>query len=312
MKRIFFLILFLASILCLITCKEKKPIPELEGFVVKSVIHPSNNPFNQEKVELGKTLYFDSRLSFNQDVSCASCHNASSPSEGFPRTKIHNPAPSLTNVALYKDVFKDPEAKELEDLVKEKVHSKLMFQNETKLVQRISSIQGYKELFEKAYGDPEISGERIVLALSTFQRTIVSKNSNFDKFVMGEENALTPAQIRGWNVFQNKAKCIQCHQGPNFSDSKLHTTGLAGIKDKVRTPTLRDVTKKKTFMHNGIFGSIEDTVNHFAEGGHSKAVHDPMLKPAELSDQDKKDLIEFLKALEGEPIQWEIPSIPKA
>ncbi|PJZ25371.1 cytochrome-c peroxidase [Leptospira hartskeerlii] len=312
MKRIFFLILFFVSILGLIVCKEKKPIRELEGFVVKSVIHPSNNPFNQEKVELGKTLYFDSRLSFNQDVSCASCHNTASPSEGFPRTKIHNPAPSLTNVALYKDVFKDPEAKELEDLVKDKVHSKLMFQNETKLVQRISSIQGYKELFEKAYGDPEISAERIVLALSTFQRTIVSKNSSFDKFVMGEDTALTPAQIRGWNVFQNKAKCIQCHQGPNFSDSELHTTGLAGIKDKVRTPTLRDVTKKKTFMHNGIFGSIEDTVNHFAEGGHSKAVHDPMLKPAELSDQDKKDLIEFLKALEGEPIQLEIPSIPKA
>lgn len=312
MKRIFFLILFLVSILGLIVCKEKKPIPELERFVVKSVIHPSNNPFNQEKVELGKTLYFDSRLSFNQDVSCASCHNTASPTEGFPRTKIHNPAPSLTNVALYKDVFKDPEAKELEDLVKDKVHSKLLFQNETKLIQRISSIQGYKELFEKAYGDPEISGERIVLALSTFQRTIVSKNSSFDKFVMGEETALTPAQIRGWDVFQNKAKCIQCHQGPNFSDSELHTTGLAGIKDKVRTPTLRDVTKKKTFMHNGIFGSIEDTVNHFAEGGHSKAVHDPMLRPAELSDQDKKDLIEFLKALEGEPIQLEIPSIPKA
>lgn len=312
MKRIFFLVLSLVSILGLIVCKEKKPIPELEGFVVKSIIHPSNNPFNQEKVKLGKTLYFDSRLSFNQDVSCASCHNTASPAEGFPRTKIHNSAPSLTNVALYKDVFKDPEAKELEDLVKEKIHSKLMFQNETKLVQRISSIQGYKELFEKAYGDPEISGERIVLALSTFQRTIVSKNSSFDKFVMGEETALTPAQIRGWDVFQNKAKCIQCHQGPNFSDSEFHTTGLAGIKDKVRTPTLRDVTKKKTFMHNGIFGSIEDTVNHFAGGGHSKAVHDPMLKPAELSDQDKKDLIEFLKALEGEPIQWEIPSIPKA
>lgn len=307
--------LIFGSILCaflLLVCKEKKPIPGMENLVVKNVIHPSNNPFNQDKVELGKTLYFDSRLSFRQDTSCASCHNSPSVEGGFPRNKIHNSAPSLTNVALYKDVFNDPEAKELEDIVKEKVHSKLLLQDEKAIVRRLSSAPEYKDLFVRAFGTPEVNSERIALALSSFQRTIVSKNSKFDRFVMGEEEALTPAQIRGWEIFQNKAKCIQCHQGPNFSDSEFHTTGLADVKGKVRTPTLRDVTRKKSFMHNGKFGSIEDTVNHFAEGGHAKALQDPLLKPAGLSDQDKKDLIEFLKALEGEPIQWEMPSIPKA
>ncbi|TGL45378.1 cytochrome-c peroxidase [Leptospira wolffii] len=300
------------SVSLLVLCKEKKPIPELEKFVVKNVIHPSNNPFNQDKVELGKTLYFDPRLSFQQNVSCAGCHNSGSVADGFPRNKIHNSAPSLTNVALYKDVFKDPEAKELEDIVKEKVHSQSMLRDEAGIIRRLSSIAEYRELFTRAFGTPEVTMERIALSLSAFQRTIVSKNSKFDRFVMGEEEALTPAQIRGWKVFQNKAKCVQCHEGPNFSDSQLHTTGLPGIQGKVRTPTLRDVTRKKSFMHNGKFGSIEDTVNHFAEGGHARAIQDPLLKPAGLSEQDKKDLIEFLKALEGEPIQWEMPSIPKA
>ncbi|TGK00194.1 cytochrome-c peroxidase [Leptospira langatensis] len=312
MNRFFSILVFVFSLFFLLECKDKRPKPELEKFVVKNVIHPSNNPFNEDKVELGKILYFDPRLSYKEDASCASCHNSATPSEGFPRNKIHNPAPSLTNVALYKDVFKDPEAIELEDIVKEKVHSSLLLRDEAKTVQRLSSIQGYRELFNRAFGTPEITLDRIVLSLSTFQRTIVSKNSSFDRFVMGEETALTPAQIRGWNIFQNKAKCVQCHHGPNFSDSELHATGLPGISDKVRTPTLRDVSKKKLFMHNGAFGSLEDTVNHFADGGHAKGIRDPLLKPAQLSDQDKKDLIEFLKALEGEPIQWEIPSIPKA
>ncbi len=312
MRNIFLLFFLIISFSSFVLCKEKRPIPELEKFVVKNVIHPSNNPFNADKIELGKTLYFDTRLSFKQNVSCAGCHNSGAAAEGFPRNKIHNSAPSLTNVALYKDVFKDPEAKELEDIVKEKVHSQLLLRDEQGVIQRLSSIAEYRGLFENAFGTPEITMERIALSLSSFQRTIVSRNSKFDRFVMGEEAALTPAQIRGWDVFQNKAKCIQCHQGPNFSDSEFHTTGLAGIKNKVRTPTLRDVTRKKSFMHNGEFGSIEDAVNHFADGGHAKALRDPLLRPAGLSEQDKKDLIEFLKALEGEPIQWEIPSIPKA
>ncbi|PJZ65326.1 cytochrome-c peroxidase [Leptospira wolffii] len=312
MKKIIPIIGLTVSVSLLVLCKEKRPIPELEKFVVKNVIHPSNNPFNQDKVELGKTLYFDPRLSFQQNASCAGCHNSGSVADGFPRNKIHNSAPSLTNVALYKDVFKDPEAKELEDIVKEKVHSQSMLRDEAGIIRRLSSIAEYRELFTRAFGTPEVTMERIALSLSAFQRTIVSKNSKFDRFVMGEEEALTPAQIRGWEVFQNKAKCVQCHEGPNFSDSQLHTTGLPGIQGKVRTPTLRDVTRKKSFMHNGKFGSIEDTVNHFAEGGHARAIQDPLLKPAGLSEQDKKDLIEFLKALEGEPIQWEMPSIPKA
>ncbi|EPG73246.1 di-heme cytochrome C peroxidase [Leptospira fainei serovar Hurstbridge str. BUT 6] len=309
----FLIILSLIVMLFIGSCKERKPIPELEAFVVKNVIHPSNNPYNKDKVELGKMLYFDKRLSLKQDYNCATYRNFEFQTSGAPRNKIHNNiGRTLTNVALYKDVFKDPETRDLENVVKERVYFDLMSKNEKTIIQRLSAVPEYKEMFHKAFGSPEITVDRIVFALSAFQRTILSRNSNFDRFAMGEEAALTPAQKRGWDVFQNKAKCVQCHQGPNFSDSEMHTTGLPGVKDKVRTPSLRDVTRRKTFMHNGQFGSIEETVNHFADGGHANALFDPLLKPARLSEEDKRDLIEFLRSLEGETIPLEIPNIPKA
>ncbi|PJZ69618.1 cytochrome-c peroxidase [Leptospira perolatii] len=309
----FSLLLWLGS---LNYCKpEPRPIPELEKFVVKNVIHPSSNPYNPDKIELGKYLYFDPRLSLKQDTSCASCHNSElqNLNVGTPRNKIHNQiSPKLTNVALYKDVFQDPHAKDLEDIVKDRLHSEIMLKNESVVLQRLSAIPKYRELFKKAFGSEEVTTERIVLALSAFERTIVSKNSRFDRFVMGDSNALTDAQKRGWEVFQNKAKCVQCHKGPNFSDSKPHAIGLSGVSDKMRTPTLRDVTRKKAFMHNGEFTSIEEAVDHFTRGGQAGATKDPLLKPSILSEEEKKDLIEFLRALEGETIQLEIPEIPKA
>ncbi|MDV6237275.1 cytochrome c peroxidase [Leptospira ellisii] len=295
-------------------CKEPVQKPELESFVVKNVIHPNNNPYNKDKVELGKLLYFDKRLSLKGDTNCAICHGVEiQNSATAPRNQIHkSSAPSLTNVALYRDVFNDPQANDLEDIVQERVHTAVMLKDEKTIVARLNQVREYRELFEKSFGSPGITMERIVKAISAFERTIVSKNSKFDRYVMGEESALSPSQKRGLDVFMNKAKCSQCHKGPNFSDSERHTTGLKGITQTVRTPSLRDVSKKSEFMHNGEFTKLEDVVSHFVNGGSQGSIEDPLLKPASISEEEKRDLIEFLKSLEGESLPFEMPKIPKA
>ncbi len=316
MFRILSIFFGIFLLLVLSACKEPVQKTELEGFVVKNVIHPSNNPYNKDKVELGKLLYFDKRLSLKGDTNCAICHSVeiqNSETSSAPRNQIHKSiAPPLTNVALYKDVFIDPQANDLEEIVKERVHTALMLKDEKTIVARLNQVAEYRELFEKSFGSPGISMDRIVKAISAFERTIVSKNSKFDRYVMGEESALTPSQKRGMNVFMNKAKCNQCHNGPNFSDSTQHTTGLKGITQKIRTPSLRDVSKKNEFMHNGEFKKLEDVVNHFVNGGSKGSIEDPLLKPAPITEEDKKDLIEFLKSLEGESHPLEMPKIPRA
>ncbi|EJP17868.1 di-heme cytochrome C peroxidase [Leptospira interrogans str. FPW2026] len=316
MNRILSIFTFISVLFLLSGCKEPDQKMELESFVVKNIIHPNNNPYNKDKVELGKLLYFDKRLSLKGDTNCAICHSVEIrdlEKNSLPKNKIHNSsAPSLTNVGLYKDVFMDSQANDLEEIVKERIHTAVMLKDEKTIVVRLNRVQTYRELFEKSFGSPGITMDRIVKAISAFERTILSKNSKFDRYVMGEESALSPAQKRGLDVFMNKAKCFQCHKGPNFSDSEKHTTGLSGITQKVRTPSLRDVSKKNKFMHNGEFTNLEDVVNHFVNGGAKDSIQDPLLKESTITEEEKKDLVEFLKSLEGEFQLLEIPKIPKA
>lgn len=247
MNRILSIFTFI-SILFLSGCKEPDQKMELESFVVKNVIHPNNNPYNKDKVELGKLLYFDKRLSLKEDTNCAICHSVEIrdlEKNSLPKNKIHNSsASSFTNVGLYRDVFMDSQASDLEEVVKERIHTAVMLKDEKTIVARLNRVQAYRELFEKSFGSPGITMDRIVKAISAFERTILSKNSKFDRYVMGEDSALSPSQKRGLDVFMNKAKCSQCHKGPNFSDSEKHTTGLSGVVQRVKTPSLRDVSKK--------------------------------------------------------------------
>ncbi len=316
MYRIVSVLFFIFFLLVFYNCKEPVQKAELESFVIKNIVHPNNNPYNKDKVELGKLLYFDKRLSFNGNTNCAICHSVeiqNSEKNSLPRNKIHNsPASFLTNVGLYKDVFIDPQAKDLEEIVRERIYTAVMLKDEKTIVARLSRVAEYRELFEKAFGSPGITMDRIVKAISAFERTIISKNSRFDRYVMGEESALSPAQKRGLDVFMNKAKCSQCHKGPNFSDSEKHTTGLSGITQRVRTPSLRDVSRKSEFMHNGGFTKLEDVVDHFVNGGAKDSIEDPLLRPMTITEEERTDLIEFLKSLEGESHPLEIPKIPRA
>lgn len=134
MNRILSIFTFISVLFLLSGCKEPDQKMELESFVVKNIIHPNNNPYNKDKVELGKLLYFDKRLSLKGDTNCAICHSVEIrdlEKNSLPKNKIHNSsAPSLTNVGLYKDVFMDSQANDLEEIVKERIHTAVMLKDE--------------------------------------------------------------------------------------------------------------------------------------------------------------------------------------
>ncbi len=214
--------------------KEPKlePLPELSI--------PKDNPQTKIKIELGKLLYFDPRLSGDGSTSCATCHD---PNQGFAKSTEMSPAypgnkhfrhsPTVLNTAYNDKLFWDGRANSLEEQAEKPIASPFeMNMNYELLEERLKSIPKYVELFKKAFPEDKnpISIKNIAKAIAAFERTIIAPNSPLDRYLKGEKNALTPQQIKGMELFLGKANCIQCHNGPNLTDNKLHITGVPKAK----------------------------------------------------------------------------------
>jgi cytochrome c peroxidase len=196
------------------------------------------------------------------------------------------------------------------------------------LERRVRSISGYAGMFERAYPGEPISRETIAKAIASFERTILSDDSAFDRWLAGDERALSPAAQRGFDVFKGKGGCALCHQGFNFSDNGFHNIGLPStssepdlgrfaqrkvpvLKGAFKTPTLRDVALTAPYMHNGVYATLEEVIEHYARGGDVKDNLSPNMKPLELSAQDKRDLVEFMRALTSAPRVVAVPALPQ-
>ena len=198
-----------------------------------------------------------------------------------------------------------------------------MNQDLDKLVSELKGIEGYKSLFNKAYPGEGISKKTIAKAIASYERTIVSNESRFDRFAKGDKSALTKAEQRGFKVFEGKGRCASCHSGFNFTDNRFHNIGIndsdpgraAITKDKsetgaVKTPTLRDIALTSPYMHNGSLKSLEDVVDHYDRGGAGRKNLSPMIVKLKLSKQEKSDLVAFMKSLTGTPDQVTVPRLP--
>jgi cytochrome c peroxidase len=189
------------------------------------------------------------------------------------------------------------------------------------VVAKINAIPGYRVLFEKSFGSPEVTIDNLAKAIATFERTLLSGNSPYDRYKAGGKAALTAAQVRGMDVFFNKAKCDQCHEGVNFTSNSYHNLGVGIVigmdqpdpdvgrfevtKDPMdwgafKTPTLRDVARTAPYMHDGGLKTLDEVVEFYDKGGKPNKNLDEKIKPLKLTDGDKKDLVEFLKSLNGE------------
>jgi cytochrome c peroxidase len=287
-------------------------------------------------VALGKQLYFDGRLSKNNAISCAFCHNPvagfadpNQTSAGVGGLRGGRQSPTVYNTAFNTFQFWDGRASSLEEQAIGHIHNPVeMAETHETVVPKIGKLKGYKEQFQKVFGTG-VSLQSIAEAIAAYERTIISTNSAFDKFVLGDQQAMGEDAQRGMAVFKEKGRCILCHNDSNFTDNQFHNTGVPQVgpmkedlgryyvtrreadKGAFKTPTLRSITENAPYMHDGAFKTLEDVVDFYDKGGNTNPNLDTRLKPLGLSPQEKNDLIAFLKALTGEPIPFEFPKLPE-
>jgi cytochrome c peroxidase len=283
---------------------------------------------------LGRRLFYDTRLSKDDSLSCASCHHpqlrftdARQLSTGVGGSLGLRHAPALVNVAYSPLLFWDGHAMSLEDQVGKPIVDALeMNQSHDASVAKLKGDLSYKAMFQRAFGTDDITMQRVENALASFERTILSGNSPFDRYeYRGEKGALTLAQIRGLAIFRDplRGNCVTCHTiGPHyalFADGDFHNTGegvgdneefsdlgrfkvtgLDADRGKFKTPTLRDVALTGPYMHDGKLKTLKDVVDFYAGRGNSNPYLDKQMSSITLSGQDRSDLVEFMKSLTGE------------
>lgn len=295
---------------------------------------PPDNPPTAESIALGHRLFYDPHLSKDNTLSCASCHNPQfyftdglQVSKGVDGAIGVRNAPTLLNVAYQPFQFWDGRALTLESQAASPMANPVEMNQPHKIsVSKLTHDPAYPPLFRKAFGTSDITLERIENALASFERTLLSGNSAFDRYQFGgDSHALTPEQARGLAVFldPNRGNCASCHtisaQYALFTDGKFHNTG-EGVTDEgtfkdvgrfqqthveadrgaFKTPTLRNVAKTAPYMHDGSLQTLRQVVDFYAGGGNSNPDLDKEMKSIHLSGQDRADLVEFLKSLTGD------------
>ena len=232
---------YLALIICFTALPLFAAASHLES--LKAVPVPGNNPQTPEKIELGRKLFFDRRLSGDGTMSCITCHDPETGySDGlaislnYPTTKNWRNSPTLINIAYNESLFWDGRAKSLEEQALFPMMSAFeMNQNLDYLEEELKGVPEYVDAFQRVFSG-EINRERIAMALASFQRTLISRNAPVDRYLDGDKKALTPEQKRGYEIFTGKGKCTECHSGANFTDNKFYNLGVPENPELVNDP----------------------------------------------------------------------------
>lgn len=280
---------------------------------------PGDNPATAEKIELGKQLYFDKRLSADNSIACASCHdpkmgwsNNDKTAVGFGGQRGGRSAPTVLNTAYQVFQFWDGRAGTLEQQALGPIANPIeMNLPIDKAVEKIGAIKGYQDQFQKVFGAP-VNAENLAKAIAAFERTVLSGDAPYDRFKEGDEKALSDKAKEGMKLFFGKANCSSCHSGPSFTDNGFHNLGvsftgeqpdagreaitkLAGDKGSFKTPTLRDIARTAPYMHDGSLATLEEVVAYYNKGGTPNEYLDEELYPLKLSAEQEAALVAFLK-----------------
>lgn len=294
---------------------------------------PSDNPYTIAKVALGKALYFDTRLSRANVLSCASCHNpAYGWGDGQPKgvgdgmKTLGRRSPTIINAAYGHIFMWDGRAVSLEEQalgpIKTDVEMNLPLDQ---LLERLKSIPGYAPMFDAAFPQQGIKAEHIAKAIATYERTVVSANAPFDAWVEGNEKAISEEAKRGFALFNTKAACVRCHSGWNFTDDSFHDIGLASedvgrgkflpsiikMQHAFKTPGLREIARRGPYMHDGSMTTLAAVVEHYDKGGIDRPSRSDLIRPLGLTSEEKKDLVAFMLALTGEVDPITVPVLPR-
>ncbi len=333
---------------------ERWPVPFVERSVewkeiglLPAVKEPEKGSPEAEKIELGKLLFFDPRISGSGQMSCASCHDPElhwadgrTTGIGNHRKPLRRNTPSLMNIGLATHFFWDGRAGSLDDQARQVLENpNEMDAKDDVLVERLSKSSEYRQRFNKSFGDEAISIDRVAASLAAFEQTIVGGHSAFDAFLRGQREALSNEAVIGLHLFRTEARCMNCHHGPNFTDGKFHDIGLSyygrELEDLGRyqvtkkaedvgsfhTPSLRNIANTRPYMHNGLFPLI-GVLNMYNAGMPAlkrkpQQQDDPLfpikshlLQPLQMNSQDLLALKTFLESLSEPQRRVRQPNLP--
>ncbi len=225
---------------------------------------------------------------------------------GLDESELTRKTPGLLNVGWQRSLFFDGRVKTLEEQVSKPLENhREMDLDPAEAVRRVRADRYYGRLFEEAFPGEEISFELVAKAVASFERTLVSYDSDLDRHLLGDADALSPAAARGLGLFTGKAQCIRCHNGPLLTDHGFHYTGVperdghGKAGDQYKTQSLRDVVRRYSYMHNGRMMNIRQVIEHYDRGGSAPPGVQAEIRPLGLTDAEKGDLVEFLRALNG-------------
>jgi len=327
--------LALAAQLAAAGLAENEPFQAPRG--LKPVPVPADNPMTAAKVELGKQLFFDPRLSSDNTVSCASCHdpkkgwsNGSRFATGVRSQVGGRSAPSIINSAYSDLQFWDGRAHLLEGQALGPIANPIEMDHKlADCVAKLNKIPGYRQQFQQVFGT-HVTSENLARAIAAFERTILSGDAPFDRYKAGDKTALSDAAERGRKVFFGKGRCTACHTGPSFSDFAFHNIGVGvdaqepdlgryqvtrveGDKGAFKTPALREIARQAPYMHDGSLPTLEAVVEYYNQGGVKNPQLDENISPLHLTAQEKADLVTFLKEglSSSEYPDMEAPKLPQ-
>lgn len=312
--------------------------PSLKEWLLPAEVpYPKGNKPTKARIELGKKLFFDPRLSGDGNMSCGTCHNpALGWSDGLPTARgvkskvLDRASPTIFNTAYNSIQMWDGRKKSLEDQAMGPMEATVEMNMDTKkLFKWLNGNKSYVKLFNRAYPGEKIAAPTVSKAIATYERTAaISNNSKFDRWVKGNKRAMTAQQVRGFKLFATKAKCVACHSAPNFTDNGFHNIGLASwgkknpdmgrfsqrplrlMKGAFKTPTLREIKRTSPYFHDGSSKTLKEVVEHYVKGGVVKTNLSPNMEKISLTDKEVDDLVEFMKALSSSFTPVRLPELP--
>lgn len=299
----------------------------------ETIPFPPGNPYTLSKALLGKKLYFDTRLSSGNVLSCATCHNpgfgwgdALPKAVGHGMKVLGRRSPSIVNAAWNQAFMWDGREPTLETQALGPIATATeMNMPLAALTDRLAAIGEYKPLFAAAFGTDAITAQNIAKALATFERTVVSASAPFDNWIKGDDKAIPDAAKRGFVLFNTKAGCAQCHRGWNFTDDSFHDIGLESpdmgrgklfpatvkLQHAFKTPGLREIARRAPYGHDRSLPTLAAVVDHYDRGGIDRPSRSELIKPLGLTALEKADLVAFLQTLTGAAELTSVPILPR-
>lgn len=291
-----------------------------DSSVLSKIPSRQNDPATAEKIAFGKQLFFDKRLSHNNQISCASCHRPDKAfTDGLPksigvngRVAMRN-APSLLNSAYSQAYMYDAEVKTLEMQALVPIQDHLEMASSMKeVLEKLRKDSDYRQLAKSVF-NRELDAFVITRALSAYERSLISRNSRFDHYRSGRKDALTKNELAGWKLFSEKLYCTQCHSGPDFTnyramsnglyadygadEGRYRINGLETERGTFKVPGLRNVSLTAPYMHDGSMQTLREVILHYSKGGKPFPNKSARIKPFVLTDLEISQLESFLHTL---------------